>query len=156
MIPSDPTDRTGADAPHLHGANAVTPPVFPPGRYGRRRRTGKAPRWVLPLLVAAVLAAGLLVTLQLYRTRVADQVHAGVTTFSVRSDRAVRVSFEVSKESGEKVVCIVRARGKDGSEVGRAEVPVPIEHGDDSVEVTYTLTTRKRAVTGEVQGCRRA
>jgi hypothetical protein len=111
---------------------------------------------VLPLLVAAVLVAGLLATIQLYRTRVADQVHAGVTAFSVRSDRAVRVSFEVSKDSGDKVVCVVRARGKDGSEVGRAEVPVPVEHPEGTVEVTYTLTTRKRAVTGEVQGCRPA
>lgn len=146
-----PTERHQQATP---GSNAVTAPAFPPGRYGRRREPRRTPRWVLPLLVAGVVAIGLVLSWQLYRNYAADRINARVTAFRIVSDSEVLISFEVFKDGGEPATCIVRARSRDGEEVGRAEVPVPAgERGDNSVIVRYTLATSARAVAPEVYGC---
>ena len=129
----------------------MTTPAFPPGRYGRRRSARRAPRWVLPVLVAAVVVAGVAVAFGMYRTYVSGQIQSEVTAFSIRSDHEVTVTFSVIKDAGEAVTCIVRARSKDGQEVGRAEVGVPKQ--PRSASVTYALPTSKRAFTGEVYSC---
>jgi hypothetical protein len=132
----------------------VTAPTFPPGRYGRRRSPRRAPRWVLPLLVAGVVTAGLGLSWQMYRNYAADRITSQVTAFSIISDSAVKLSFEVVKDPGQRATCIVRARSRDGREVGRAEVSVPAgASGEKTVLVTYTLATSKRAVAPEVYGC---
>jgi Domain of unknown function (DUF4307) len=142
--PPATTDRT----------NTVTAPTFPPGRYGRRRSPRKAPRWVLPLLVVGVVAVGLGLSWQMYRNYAADRITSQVTAFSIVSDSAVKLSFQVVKDPGQRATCIVRARSRDGREVGRAEVPVPAgASGEKTVLVTYTLATSKRAVAPEVYGC---
>lgn len=129
-------------------------PTFPPGRYGRRRAPRRAPRWVLPLLVAGVVAIGALLSWQLYRNYAGDAITSRVTAYTIVSDSEVRITFEVIKDGGEPATCIVRARSRDGEEVGRAEVPVPAgEQGRRSTVLTYTLATSKRAVAPEVYGC---
>lgn len=132
----------------------MTAPTFPEGRYGRRRAERRTPRWVLPLLITLVVAAGLLVSWSLYRNYVGDTIQSQVTRFQVRSDAEITITFQVVKDGGEPATCIVRARSEDGQEVGRAEVGVPAGRpGQDSAVVTYTLATSGRAVTGEVYGC---
>ena len=43
---------------------------------------------------------------------------------------------------------------RDGLLVGRAEVDaVPVDSGQTTIRVTYTLQTSQRPVTGEVPGC---
>jgi hypothetical protein len=109
---------------------------------------------VLPALVTGVVAVGLLLSWQLYRTYAADRITSQVTRYSIVSDSMVTISFEVRKGGGEPATCIVRARSRDGQEVGRAEVEVPAGAKDQrSVAVTYTLATSKRAVAPEVYGC---
>jgi len=134
--------------------HTMTAPVFPPGRYGRRREPHRAPRWVLPVLVVLVLLAGLAVAATLYR-RQAVQVRGAVVAFDVAAEDRVRVRFTVRGARSAAATCTVRARAADGAEVGRAEVPVPAG-GDRDPTVTYDLRTSRRAVTGEVQRCARA
>jgi hypothetical protein len=132
----------------------VTTPAFPPGRYGRRRAVRRTPRWLIPLLASAVVGAGLFVAWSMYRTYTADSIQSRVTRFDSVTDSSIRVTFEVIKDGGEPATCVVRARSRDGREVGRAEVPVPAgERGGHAVTVTYTLATSQRPVTGEVQRC---
>jgi hypothetical protein len=65
--------------------NAITPdaaPVFPPGRYGRRRASRRARRWVTAAVALAAVAAGLVLTLRLHQ-----QYGAGRTTRSWSATR---------------------------------------------------------------------
>lgn len=129
----------------------MTAPVFPPGRYGRRRSTRASPRWLVPALVAVVVAAGLGIAGKLYTTYGDDHVEDRVLRYSVVSDREVRIEYEVSGTRDTPMRCAVRSRAKDGSEVGRSEVTVP--DGDSVITSVVTLTTSKRAVSGEAAGC---
>lgn len=73
--------------------------------------------------------------------------------FEVLSDTQVRVEVEVAREPGSRAFCALRARGKDGAEVGRLDVDVPPSRDRTSL-LRPVLTTRARAVTGELLGCR--
>jgi len=143
-----PTETT------LTGTNTVTAPAFPPGRYGHRRSPRRAPRWLLPVLVTGVVAVGLLLSWTMYRNYAADRITSEVTAYRIVSDSQVTISFNVVKDGGKPATCIVRARSRDGREVGRAEVPIPAGARDQkSVAVTYTLATSRRAIAPEVYGC---
>ena len=132
----------------------MTQPVFPAGRYGRRRSRGARPRWAVPVLAALAAAACLAVIWWLYQSNLAKAVHFQVLRYDQVTDRQVRVVFEVVRPSGEAAQCVVRARGRDGAEVGREVVDVPAGRtGDKSVIVTHVLVTTARPVTGEVAGC---
>lgn len=132
----------------------MTAPVFPPGRYGRRRERRRASRWALPALVVLVVVAGLAVTATLYRRYAGGgQVRGTVVAYDVVADDRVRVRFTVRGADGAAATCTVRARGADGAEVGRAEVAVPATRTGDDRTVTAELVTTGRAVTGEVQRC---
>jgi hypothetical protein len=137
-------------------APETTEPRFPAGRYGRRREPRTTRRWVVVLLVIGVIAAGLAISVQLYRQYGNPPYQATVLSFHPGQHR-VTIEFEVYKPRGEAATCIVRARAANGEEVGRAEVPVPAgDPGADSVRVTYPLATSREPVTGEVAGCARA
>ncbi|MFG1928091.1 DUF4307 domain-containing protein [Cryptosporangium sp. NPDC048952] len=129
----------------------MTAPVFPPGRYGRRRAVRAYPRWLVPALVGVVVVVGLAITGKLYTTYGDDHVEGRVLRYAVVSDREVRIEFEVSGTRETPVRCAVRSRAEDGSEVGRTEITVP--EGDSVITRTVTLTTSKRAVSGESGGC---
>ena len=120
----------------------MTPLTFPPGRYGRRRAVRPARRWLVPLLAVPAVAVGLVVTGLLYRTYVADSVRFQVTAFTVVADRT---------HAGRPATCYVRARGRDGTEVGGEEVAIP--PAPASARIDHTLDTSARAVTGEVVRC---
>jgi hypothetical protein len=157
-IVADAADNNRADG-HSHSRPAskeftVTQPVFPAGRYGRRRSRGSRPRWAVPALAAVAGAACLAGTWWLYQSNLVSAVHYQVLRYDQVTDRQVRVVFEVVKPSGEPAQCVVRARSRDGTEVGREVVDVPAGHeGDKSVIVTHVLITTARPVTGEVTGC---
>ena len=118
----------------------------PPGRYDEPRRY---PRW-LTVTLAAVLGAALLA----FAYVAWDRATSGRTRFTVLGydvidDHAVEVRFEVTKGADATVVCEVRARDRDGVEVGSEDVTV----GPGSTVVTHRLATVRRAATGEVTGC---
>ena len=131
-------------------------PVFPPGRYGRRRDPvyQRRRRWVTWIIGALVVALGFLIAVKLYRQYA--QAPYEVTIVNVRdiSDDGVTVTFDVTVPQGGGATCTVQGHTRDGLLVGRAEVDaVPVDAGQTTIRVTYTLQTSQRPVTGEVPGC---
>jgi hypothetical protein len=78
---------------------------------------------------------------------------ATVLGYHVASDHSVDVRFRVdNRESDRAVTCTVRARSANGDEVGRLNVPVAA--GSGTRELSATVRTSSRAITGEVVECR--
>ncbi len=73
--------------------------------------------------------------------------------YTVSSPGSVQVVFELAREPGTAVTCVLRARGRDGLEVGRRQVDLPPATRRSTVEQVDVPTTA-RAVTGELVGCR--
>jgi hypothetical protein len=78
---------------------------------------------------------------------------ASVERFYDVTEAQVVVEFTVVVPEGGTAVCAVRARARDGSEVGRAEVTVDPPPGVTRPLVSHRLPTSARPVTGEVQRC---
>ena len=124
----------------------------PEGRYdGPSRFVGRVFAVVLgTLFVALLVAIGFL----LFERLGGDQVQARVIDFQVLSDDTVRIDLEVLKPAGARAYCIVRSRGVDGAEVGRAVVVVDDRgSADRTVRIEHDLATRARANTGEAGRC---
>jgi hypothetical protein len=79
-------------------------------------------------------------------------VAAQVRSYEVLSDTSVRVDVEVARDPGTKAWCVLRARDREGAEVGRRQVDVPVS-GDRSTVLSVAVTTTGRANTGELVGC---
>ena len=127
----------------------MTVPRRPPGRYDEPRALPSRP---VLLGVGGVVGVLALLAAYLLFARVNSGPTGALLGYRVVDDTSVEVRFEVSRTPGSKAVCLVRARDSGGTEVGRAEVPVPTA-GDRRVRVTYVLTTTARANTGEVADC---
>ena len=124
----------------------MTAPRRPPGRYDEPRRL---PRW-LTVSLAGLLGVGLLAfSWFAYDRATGGRTRFVVLGYEVVDDHAVEVRFEVTKAKDATVVCEVRARDRDGVEVGNEDVTV----GPGQAVVTHRLTTARRAATGEVTGC---
>jgi hypothetical protein len=68
-------------------------------------------------------------------------------------DQTEAVTITVTRaEPARPAVCIVRARSKDGGEVGRREILVP-PSTETSVQVTTEVKTTKPPVVGDIYGC---
>ncbi|WP_229072029.1 DUF4307 domain-containing protein [Actinoplanes sp. DH11] len=133
----------------------ATTPVFPPGRYGRRRE-GRHSRW-LPIL--ATVLSGLVIlglTMQLYNKFGEGDYDPQIIGWSEPSDTEMVIQFRVLVPAGENATCMLRARDYDGFEVGRQLVTVQGKPGGGSVEVSEPVTTKSRASVGDVMGCRAA
>jgi Domain of unknown function (DUF4307) len=132
-------------------------PVFPAGRYGRRRNPRPGRRLLRAALFGLVIAVGVVVALQLTRQYGAGRPYdPAVQRFYDVTDRQVVVEFTVRIPEGEAGICVVRARGADGAEVGREEVRVDPPPGIVRPTLVHRLATTARPVTGEVQRCWRA
>lgn len=75
------------------------------------------------------------------------------TGFDVVSDRVVTVRFDVNRDPGKEVVCVLRAQDIDHASVGRTEVTVPPAE-QRVTRQEFELRTTHRAVTGFVDSCR--
>jgi hypothetical protein len=126
------------------------PPIFPPGRYGRRRRPRRTPRWLPAALAVPVVLGTLWLAVHLYQRYGADPYRPSVTGFSQVGEDRLRVAVRVRKPAA-PATCRLRARDRSGAEIGYAEVPVPA--GTD-VTGEYSLDTRGRAVAVDLLGCR--
>lgn len=144
-----PTDRNRED----HSIVTVpAAPVFPPGRYGRRREPRRTPRWVPFALALVVAVGGLWLSLYLYG-KYGSQYQPTVLASSVVSDTQVRVTVRLRKPDGRAADCRVQARDRHSAEVGYAVVRVAA--GTD-VTTSFTLATTGRAAVVDVLGCRAA
>jgi Domain of unknown function (DUF4307) len=135
--------------------NAITPdtaPVFPPGRYGRRRAPRRARRWVTAVVAVVAVVAGLALTLRLHQQYGAGAYDTELVRYTDVTDGQVVVHFRVNLPAGKSAMCSVRARNREGVEVGRAQVRVPAS-SDRRPLVSYRLATSERPVSGEIQGC---
>lgn len=72
--------------------------------------------------------------------------------YKVVDDQSVRVTFSVHSPDGAAVTCTVQALARDFSTVGTLDVPIPASADADS-QLTVTVRTTTRAVTGEVRTC---
>jgi uncharacterized protein DUF4307 len=125
-------------------------PVFPAGRYGRRREPRRVRRWV-PAIVLVLLVLGSLWVAQRLYTQYGDPYQPHVTGLEQVTDRSVTVVFTVQKPDSRTAMCRIQARDSTGAEVGYAEVSV-----GTAGTVRTTLTTSARASTADVLGCRAA
>lgn len=131
-------------------------PIFPPGRYGRRRETKRTPRWVIVVAVAAVAGLTGLAGLNLFKAYGERDYSASVTAFADITDTQVVVTFMVRLPADGIAKCVVRARDATGVEAGREEIVVKAGPDPAQTVVSHRLVTRTRPITGEVQGCRPA
>ncbi|MEH0843433.1 DUF4307 domain-containing protein [Micromonospora sp. CPCC 205711] len=131
-------------------------PIFPSGRYGRRREPGRRRPLLTWLLMAALLAGLTLAATQLY-ARYGDPTYdPEVITYTDVTDDGVRIDFRVTVPAGGSAVCLLRARSRDGAEVGREEVTVTARPGERHLTARHRITTTARPFVGEVLRCRPA
>ena len=124
----------------------------PPGRYDERR----------PLPRPVIIGGALVLVLALAGFSFAAYRHysAGRTPFTnldytVESDQVVLVRFQVVVHAGRTVQCVLQARDRENTEVGSLVTTIgPGESG--TVTKALRLTTKHRAVAGEVLSCRPA
>jgi hypothetical protein len=156
-ILADATDRNRRRATTVTETHATTSPgapVFPPGRYGRRREPRRRRPVVVALLLVAAVAVCSLVALRLYRMYGDPAYDAQVITYTDITDAQVVVVFRVTVPEGGSADCVVRARSRDGAVVGREDVRVDAAPGETRPTVTHRLPTSARPMLGEVLRCR--
>ncbi|NGM12157.1 DUF4307 domain-containing protein [Verrucosispora sp. WMMA2044] len=137
-----------------HATLGPDAPVFPAGRYGRRRAPRRR-RPVLAALLAVVVVATLtVVSVRLYRQYGDPAYDAQVISYGDITDDQVVVDFRVNLPDGGSAVCVLRARDHAGAEVAREEVPVTAVAGQPHVTVRHRLATTARPFIGEVVRCR--
>ncbi|PZG23253.1 DUF4307 domain-containing protein [Micromonospora craterilacus] len=129
-------------------------PVFPSGRYGRRRTPGRRRPVLTALLAVAVVAALTVISVRLYRQYGDPAYDVQVISYSDITDTQVVVDFRVNLPDGGSAVCVLRARDHAGAEVAREEVPVTGEAGQRHLTVRHRLATSARPFIGEVVRCR--
>jgi hypothetical protein len=134
----------------------ATAPVFPAGRYGRRRQSRRTPRWVPAVLAVAVVAVGVLLAVRLYGQYGDPNYRVSTTRSSQITDTGVTVDFTVVVPTGGSAVCLVRARAYSGAVVGTAEVTVAASPGTREIAASHRLTTSERPYLGEAVRCWRA
>jgi len=109
-------------------------------------------RLAIGLGAAVVVLGGAVAVLGYQRFEQVD-VKGEMSAYRVLDDRDVEVTISVTrKDPSQPVVCIVRARSRDGAETGRREVVVgPAQ--DKTVQVTTTVRSYARPYVGDIYGC---
>jgi hypothetical protein len=110
---------------------------------------GHAKLWVLGTL-GILLGCALAVWFGLASTL--GKATAQDLGYRIVDDRAVDVTYRVSRPAGRDVTCVIRAMDRGFGTVGQIEVHIP---GSDqaSVQRTTRVRTTARAVTGVVRSC---
>lgn len=124
----------------------------PRATYPAQRSSVSRRQWFL-VLTGVVVAAGVALAVLGFQKFGSPDVSGEGTGYFITGPNTVDVQFTVSRsDPALPVSCVIRARAKDGSEVGRREVLV--EAGTaPRVGVRATVHTSARPVTGEVFGC---
>jgi hypothetical protein len=135
------------------GTTEVAAPVFPPGRYGRRR-SGRRRRWLTVLGAASLAVVMLLVSIRLYRTYGDPTYDPQVIGYTDIADDQILIKFQVAVPAGGSATCLLRARDYDGYTVGHEEIRVHAAPGERNVVAEHRLATSSRPFIGEVLRCR--
>jgi hypothetical protein len=135
------------------GASAPDDRPVPASRYGRKPRSPVSQRWMAIVLTALVVALGLAVARLGYQRFEGNAVEGETAAFEVLDDQTVSITISVTrKDPATPVVCIVRARSRDGAETGRREILVGASQAK-TVQVTTTVKSYKRPFVGDIYGC---
>src|SRR5262249_57777089 len=101
---------------------------------------------------SGVVAAGLGLAYLGYRNLGDPAIRGQVLTWTAPQTGQVSVRFAVQRDHPDRpAVCVLRARARDGAEVGRVEVPVP--PGPADIAVTAELPVGRQPVVTEVLSC---
>ena len=125
------------------------PSQWPPHireRYGVTDR----PRWA-PIALGA-LGLGFLAVVTFLGLRLSNPaIDAGVLSYVTVSDERMTIEYEVQRRDTSPATCVLRARARDGFDVGYIVVELPPAQG----RTTHTLEMRTayRALVGELVGC---
>jgi hypothetical protein len=125
------------------------PTQWPPHirqRYGITDR----PRWVPAALIGVGLAFLAFVTFLGLRLS-NPAIDAGVLSYATVSDERMTIGYEVQRRDTTPAVCVLRARARDGFDVGYAVVELPPDQG--RTYHTLEMRTAYRALVGELVGC---
>ncbi|MFN2538211.1 MAG: DUF4307 domain-containing protein [Mycobacteriales bacterium] len=124
----------------------------PPGRYDEPRLMSRPALAAGATLLVVALTAFSVVA---YRHYAQGRAPFRNLDYTVQSDEGVLVRFEVVKDAGTTVRCLLQARDRDNLEVGSLVATVGPE-GSGTVTRAYLVRTSHRAVAGEVLSCRPA
>lgn len=126
---------------------------LPPARYGRGPMAADTRRRIvigLGVLATLVLIGGAAMAYQRFE---GVDVEGEMVAYQVLDDQTVEVTISVTrKDPALPVVCIVRARSRDGAETGRREVLVGPADAR-TVQVTTTVKSHQRPYVGDIYGC---
>ncbi|WP_405116437.1 DUF4307 domain-containing protein [Micromonospora sp. NBC_01405] len=128
-------------------------PVFPPGRYGRRREPARRRPALVALLAVALAAVLGVAAFGMYGKYGDPDYDAQVITYTDITDSQVVVDFRVTVPPGGSATCTLRARSHNGAELAREEVRVTALAGESQVTTRHRLTTSARPFIGEVVRC---
>jgi Domain of unknown function (DUF4307) len=130
----------------------ATTPVFPPGRYGRRRSGGRRP--ILPILVLVlVIGASALLSVRLYQRFGHTDYEAQIVGWQEPTATRMVIEFTVLVPAGQAASCVLRARDFAGNQVGRRTVEVRAAAGETTIRAEEPVDTTERASVGDVLGC---
>lgn len=133
----------------------TTLPVFPPGRYGRRRSGGR--RRVLPIaILVLVVAVSLLLSVRLYQQYGETDYKAQIVGWDEPSATTMNIEFTVRVPAGRAASCTLRARDYGGNELGRRTVVVRPEGSATTIQAKEVVTTTAKGSVGDVLGCQPA
>ena len=131
----------------------TTTPVFPPGRYGRRR-SGRR-RAILPAVVLALVIAGsVAISVRLYQQYGQTDYQAQIVGWADPADDRLVIEFTVRVPAGRPASCVLRARDYNGNELGRRTVIVRPAGNATTIHAEEPVSTTARASVGDVLGCR--
>ena len=129
-----------------------TPPL-PQARYGRapvRAATRRRVAIVLGVLATLALIGAAVAAYQRFE---GVDVEGKMAAYEVLDDQTVEITISVTRKNpATPAVCIVRARSKDGVEIGRREVLVGPADAR-TVAVTTTVKSFLRPFVGDIYGC---
>jgi uncharacterized protein DUF4307 len=131
----------------------ATTPVFPPGRYGRRRNGRHRPRVVSVVALALVVAASVLLSVRLYQRYGQTDYQPQIVGWDEPTDQQMTIRFTVRVPAGGSASCGLRARDYNGNEVGRRDVVVHAAPGATKIEAKEPVPTTARGSVGDVLGC---
>jgi hypothetical protein len=151
-ILADGTDKNAGEAAQVSETRA-THPVFPPGRYGRRRDGRR--HLALPILFGAlVLGFAVFLTVRLYGAYGDPDYDPRIVGWSEVTTSNMTIDFTVRVPAGGSAACVLRARSYDGAEVGRRTVTVTAAPGEIIAEAKEPVQTTALASHGDVVRCR--
>lgn len=129
----------------------IEAPIFPPGRYGRRRESRHPRRWASAAVATLVVAVALVLAVVLFQRYGQPTYRPTLTGYGSITDHQITFTFQVTKRDHGPAICLVVAKDHMMAEVGRADVPVP---AGDTVVVTSSISTTALATGIQIQQCR--